>query len=87
MPAEEVARVTRLTEQEIARLRSELDGVDTSASKANMGMGTLSKGIDVTRFAVTALTGAMAALGIGLGIRELAQAADSYTSAHQHCNE
>lgn len=86
MPAEEVARVTRLTEQEIARLRSELDGVDTSASKANMGMGTLSKGIDVTRFAVTALTGAMAALGIGLGIRELAQAADSYTNLSARIN-
>lgn len=86
MPAEEVARVTRLTEQEIARLRSELDGVDTSASKANMGMGTLSKGVDATRFAVTALTGAMAALGIGLGIRELAQAADSYTNLSARIN-
>ncbi|MGD9699460.1 tape measure protein [Acinetobacter sp.] len=86
MPAEEVARVTRLTEQEIARLRGELDGVDTSASKANMGMSTLSRGIDVTKFAVTALTGAMAALGIGLGIRELAQAADSYTNLSARIN-
>ncbi|NNH00206.1 tape measure protein, partial [Acinetobacter sp. ANC 5414] len=86
MPAEEVARVTRLTEQEIARLRSELDGVDTSASKANMGMGALSKGVDATKFAVTALTGAMAALGIGLGIRELAQAADSYTNLSARIN-
>lgn len=80
MPAEEVARVTRLTEQEIARLKSELDGVDTSANKANAGIGVLSKGMSVTKFAVTALVGAMAALGIGLGIREIAQAADSYTN-------
>ncbi|WP_166170188.1 tape measure protein [Acinetobacter sp. SA01] len=86
MPAEEVARVTRLTEQEIARLRSELDGVDTSASKANMGMGTLSKGVDATKFAVTALVGAMAALGVGLSIRELAQAADSYTNLSARIN-
>lgn len=80
MPAEEVARVTRLTEQEIARLKSELDGVGTSANKANAGIGVLSKGMSVTKFAVTALVGTMAALGIGLGIRELAQAADSYTN-------
>lgn len=86
MPAEEVARVTQLTEQEIARLKSELDGVDTSANKANMGMGTLSRGIDVTKFAATALAGAMAALGIGLSIRELAQAADSYTNLSARIN-
>jgi len=86
MPAEEVARVTRLTEQEIARLKSELDGVDTSSNKANAGMGTLSRGMDVTKFAATALVGAMAALGIGLGIRELAQAADSYTNLSARIN-
>ncbi|OTG79413.1 tape measure protein [Acinetobacter sp. ANC 4648] len=86
MPAEEVARVTRLTEQEIARLKTELSGVETSSNKANLGMGTLTSGINTTKFAVTALVGAMATLGIGLGIRELAQAADSYTNLSARIN-
>ncbi|MEG2462614.1 MAG: tape measure protein [Acinetobacter sp.] len=36
------------------------------------------KGVDGAKFAVNALVGAMAALGMGLGVKELAEAADSY---------
>lgn len=36
------------------------------------------KGVDGAKFAVNALVGAMAALGLGLGVKELAEAADSY---------
>lgn len=86
MPAEEIARVTRITEQEISRLKSELDGVEASSSKTNIGVGALSKGMGVAKFAVTALVGAMAAVGIGLGVRELTQAADSYTNLSARIN-
>lgn len=36
--------------------------------------------MDGAKFAVNALVGAMAALGVGLGVNELAKAADSYTN-------
>lgn len=36
------------------------------------------RGINGAKFAVNALVGAMAALGLGLGVKELAEAADSY---------
>lgn len=36
------------------------------------------QGINGAKFAVNALVGAMAALGVGLGVKELAEAADSY---------
>ena len=39
---------------------------------------TAQNGINGIKFAVNALVGAMAALGVGLGIKELAEAADSY---------
>ena len=46
----------------------------------------LQQGMDGARFALNALAGAMAALGVGLGIRELAQAADSYTNLSARIN-
>ncbi|UHT65360.1 tape measure protein [Acinetobacter lwoffii] len=46
----------------------------------------LQKGMDSARFALNALAGAMAALGVGLGIRELADAADAYTNLSARIN-
>jgi tape measure domain-containing protein len=86
LPAEEVARVTKITEQEIARLRNELAGVEPAAEKANSGISSLSKGVNSTKFAVNALVGAMATLGVGLGIHELAETADSYTNLSARIN-
>ena len=86
LPAEEIARVTKITEQEIARLKSELSGVDASANSANTGVDKLSKGMGVAKYAATVLAGAMAALGVGLGIRELAQTADTYTNLSARIN-
>ena len=40
----------------------------------------------VAKFAATALAGAMAAVGIGIGVREIAQAADSYTTLSARIN-
>lgn len=44
------------------------------------------QGMNGAKFAVNALAGAMAALGVGLGINELAQAADSYTNLSTRIN-
>ena len=38
------------------------------------------QGVNGAKFAVNALVGAMAALGVGLGVKELAEAADSYAT-------
>lgn len=46
----------------------------------------LQQGMDGARFALNALVGAMAALGVGLGVRELAQVADSYTNLSARIN-
>lgn len=46
----------------------------------------LQQGMDGARFALNALVGAMAALGVGLGVRELAQVADTYTNLSARIN-
>lgn len=86
LPAEEVERVTKITEQQIEKLKSELNGVEPAAQKANTGVSGLSKGMEITRFAATALAGAMAAVGVGIGAREIAEAADSYTNLSARIN-
>lgn len=58
---------------EVGRANTQLKETDSAATSAK-------KGLDGAKFAVDALVGAMAALGVGLGLRELAEAADSYTN-------
>ncbi|KJV38344.1 tail tape measure protein, partial [Acinetobacter indicus] len=58
---------------EVGRANTQLKETDSAAASAK-------KGVDGAKFAVNALVGAMAALGVGLGLRELAEAADSYTN-------
>ncbi|WP_046206091.1 tape measure protein [Acinetobacter radioresistens] len=86
LPAEEVERVTKITEQQIEKLKDELHGVEPAAEKANSGVSNLSKGMGAAKFAATALAGAMAAVGIGIGVREIAQVADSYTNLSARIN-
>ena len=58
---------------EVGRANTQLKETDSAAASAK-------KGLDGAKFAVNALVSAMAALGVGLGLRELAEAADSYTN-------
>ena len=58
---------------EVGRANTQLKETDSAAASAK-------KGLDGAKFAVNALVGAIAALGVGLGLRELAEAADSYTN-------
>lgn len=80
LPASEVARVTRATEAEIARLRTELSGVQVSSDKGMSGLSRMGGGMNMLRTTATQLGVALAALGIGLGLKQLADIADSYTA-------
>jgi len=80
-------------EKEVQQVDQAFDGFNgaiadagNQAEKSNSKVEALSKGFGAAKFAVTALVGAMGALGVGLGIRELAQAADTYTNLSVRIN-
>jgi len=58
---------------EVSKASNSLRETDTAAQTAQKGIGALKTGY-------TALIGVMGGIGIGLGLRELAEAADSYTN-------
>ncbi len=58
---------------EVSKANNSLRETDTAAQTAQKGIGALKTGY-------TALIGVMGGIGIGLGLRELAEAADSYTN-------
>ncbi|WP_180073694.1 MULTISPECIES: tape measure protein [unclassified Acinetobacter] len=64
---------------EVGRANNNLKETDNAAQTAQKGIAGLKTGY-------TALVGAMAALGIGLGIKELAEVADSYTNLSARIN-
>lgn len=80
----------RELEQGVDQTRTALDGFrdasNTAVNETGRGFDKLNKGVGAAKFAVTALVGAMAALGLGLGVRELADAADSYTNLSARIN-
>ncbi|ATZ62953.1 tape measure protein [Acinetobacter bereziniae] len=63
----------RNTANESAQVAKELNETNTSSAKLSTGLNGLKTGL-------TLIASAFAAVGVGLGIRELAQAADSYTN-------
>lgn len=68
------------TTKSVDKLGKETTETASQIEKADGKTVTFSKGVDNAKFAVGALSSALAALGVGLGIRELAQTADSYTN-------
>ena len=64
---------------EVNKANTSLENTDTAAQTAQKGIGALKTGY-------AALIGVMGGIGIGLGIRELAQAADSYTNLSARIN-
>jgi len=64
---------------EVGKANNSLKHTDTAAQTAQ-------KGLNGAKFAVNALAGAMATLGVGLGIRELGQVADTYTNLSARIN-
>lgn len=65
--------------REVGKANNSLKNTDTAAQTAQ-------KGLNGAKYAVNTLASAMAALGIGLGIRELAQTADTYTNLSARIN-
>ena len=64
---------------EVGRANTNLKETDNAAQTAQKGIAGLKTGY-------TALVGVMGALGVGLGIKELAEAADSYTNLSARIN-
>ena len=80
-------------EKEVQQVESAFIDFHTEVGKANNSLKhtdtaaqTAQKGLNGAKFAVNALAGAMAALGVGVGIRELAQTADTYTNLSARIN-
>lgn len=64
---------------EVGKANNSLKNTDTAAQTAQ-------KGLSGAKFAVNALAGAMATLGVGVGIRELSQVTDNYTNLSARIN-
>ncbi|MCL6237008.1 tape measure protein [Acinetobacter sp. ANC 5033] len=64
---------------EVGRANTNLKETDNAAQTAQKGIASLKTGY-------TALVGAMAGIGVGLGIKELAEVADSYTNLSARIN-
>lgn len=77
---DQLEKEVQQADQAFNNFHAEVGKANTKLNETDSAAQTAQKGINGAKFAVTALVGAMATLGIGLGIRELAQAADSYTN-------
>lgn len=64
---------------EVGKANNSLKNTDTAAQTAQ-------KGLSGAKFAVNALAGAMATLGVGIGIREISQVTDNYTNLSARIN-
>lgn len=77
-PAEEIDRVTRAAEEQIRRLRAELNGLDDTQDRVNQGSNNLGGGINRLRGAFGSLQGLLAAAGLGIGVAEIIEVSDAF---------
>lgn len=77
---DQLEKEVQQTDQAFNNFQAEAGKANNSLKETDTAAQTAQKGIDGAKFAVNTLVGALTALGIGLGIRELAEAADSYTN-------
>src|SRR5690606_35197399 len=77
---DQLEKEVQQTDQAFNNFQAEVGKANNSLRETDIAAQTAQKGIDGAKFAVNTLVGALTALGIGLGIRELAEAADSYTN-------
>lgn len=77
-PAEEIDRVTRAAEEQIRRLRAELNGLDDTQDRVNQGSNSLGGGVNRLRGAFGGLQGLLAAAGLGIGVSEIIETADAF---------
>lgn len=77
---DQLEKEVQQADQAFSGFQAEVGKANTSLKNTDSAAQTAQKGLNGAKFAVTALVGAMGGIGIGLGLRELAQAADSYTN-------
>lgn len=77
-PAEEIDRVTRAAEEQIRRLRAELNGLDDTQDRVNQGSNNLGGGVNKLRGAFGSLQGLLAAAGLGIGVAEIIEVSDAF---------
>lgn len=83
---DQLEKEVQQADQAFNNFQGEVGKANTSLKNTDTAAQTAQKGINGAKFAVTALVGAMGAIGIGLGVRELAQAADTYTNLSARIN-
>lgn len=79
-PAEEIDRVTRAAEEQIRRLRAELNGLDDTQDRVNQGSNNLGGGVNKLRGAFGSLQGLLAAAGLGIGVAEIIAVSDAFVN-------
>ncbi|HCM30303.1 MAG TPA: tape measure domain-containing protein [Acinetobacter radioresistens] len=77
---DQLEKEVQQADQAFIGFQAEVGKASTSLKNTDSAAQTAQKGLNGAKFAVNALVGAMAAIGVGLGLRELAEAADSYTN-------
>ena len=77
---DQLEKEVQQADQAFIEFQAEVGKASTSLKNTDSAAQTAQKGLNGAKFAVNALVGAMAAIGVGLGLRELAEAADSYTN-------
>ena len=83
---DQLEKEVQQADQAFNRFQAEVGKANTSLKETDTAAQSAKKGIDGAKFAVNALVGAMAAIGVGLGIRELAETADAYTNLSARIN-
>ncbi|WP_257224116.1 tape measure protein, partial [Acinetobacter sp. YH16053] len=77
---DQLEKEVREADQAFSEFQTEVGKANVELKETESAVESAKKGFNVAKFAVGALAGALAGLGIGLTIRELAQVADSYTN-------
>ncbi|WP_312051130.1 tape measure protein [Acinetobacter schindleri] len=77
---DQLEKEVQQADQAFIGFQAEVGKASTSLKNTDSAAQTAQKGLNGAKFAVNALVGAMAAIGVGLGLRELAEVADSYTN-------
>ncbi|NNH86256.1 tape measure protein [Acinetobacter terrae] len=83
---DQLEKEVQQADQAFNNFHAEVGKANTKLNETDSAAQTAQKGISGLKTGYTALIGVMGGLGIGLGIRELAQTADSYTNLSARIN-
>ena len=83
---DQLEREVQQAETAFFEFHREVGKVNNSLKDTDSAAQTAQKGLNGAKYAVNTLASAIAALGVGLGIRELSQVADTYTNLSARIN-